>query len=424
MTGKNISTFKAFRHRNYALFLAGQSVSQIGTWMQRTAVSWMVYTLTHSAFMLGLTIFAQQFPSFLLSLVGGIVSDRYSRRKILLITQAASLVQALLLAVMVLTGHFQIWEIITLSVVLGIINAFDVPARQPMIHQMLNDKEDLTNALALNSAMVNMARLAGPALSGIVLQFYGAGICFVLNAISFMAVIASLLLMKLPEPAALGEKKKAVSQLKEGFEYLARTPAISTVLLLLSIMGLFVLPYDTIIPVFTKVVFKGDAATFGYINSFSGLGAIMGTLLLASLKKGTNLKGLLVVSGIITGIGMIAFSHMSYFPLAMVFAVVFGFGVMMQNTICITVVQVESAPGMRGRMMSYIALAYFGMLPLGSLIVSAVSQQIGAPDTMMCQGILSLVIVAVFSRFLRKEKLEERDKDGLEEAEAVAAEKV
>lgn len=424
MAGKGIGTFRAFRHRNYALFFAGQSISQIGTWMQRTAVSWMVYTLTHSAFMLGLTIFAQQFPSFLLSLVGGIVSDRYNRRRILLVTQAASLVQAVLLAVMVLTNHFEVWEIITLSVLLGAINAFDVPARQPMIYQMLNDKEDLTNALALNSAMVNMARLIGPALSGIALQLYGAGICFLLNAVSFMAVIASLLLMKLPDTPAPAQKKKAAAQLKEGFEYLKHTPAISTILLLLSIMGLFVLPYDTIIPVFTKVVFKGDAATFGYINSFNGLGAIVSTLFLASLKKGTNLKSWLVLGGIITGLGMIAFSHTTGFPLAMVFAVVFGFGVMMQNTICITVVQVESAPDMRGRMMSYIALAYFGMLPLGSLIVSAVSQWIGAPNTMLCQGILSLLIVAVFYKFLRKEKTEARDEDKLEEAEAVAAEKV
>jgi MFS family permease len=423
MTSKKINTFRAFRHKNYALFFSGQSISQIGTWMQRTAVSWVVYSLTHSAFMLGLTIFAQQFPSFLLSLVGGIVSDRYNRHKILIITQTASMIQAAALAIMVLTNHFQVWEIMTLSIILGIINAFDVPARQPMIHQMINDKEDLTNALALNSAMVNMARLTGPALSGIVLQAYGAGICFLLNAISFMAVIASLLFMKFPKfvkPAV----KKVSSELKEGFEYLTQTPSISIVLLLLGIVSLLVLPYDTLIPVFTKVIFKGNAATFGYISSFTGLGAIIGTLMLASSKKGTNLKGLLVSNGIIMGIGLILFSHMSYFPLAMVFAVVTGFGVMMQNTICITIIQIESAPAMRGRMMSYIALVYFGMLPLGSLLVGAISQWIGAPNTMLCQGILSLAIVAAFFKSLRKEQLKDADKPELEEAEAMATEKV
>src|ERR1700712_2948390 len=171
-------TFRAFRNRNYALFFYGQSVSQIGTWMQRTAVSWVIYSLTHSAFMLGFAVFAQQFPSFLLSLVGGIVSDRYSRYKILLVTQTASMIQAILLAVLILTGHTVIWEILSLSSILGIINAFDVPARQPMVHEMVENKEDLANAISLNSAMVNMARLIGPSLSGLVLQQFGAGFCF------------------------------------------------------------------------------------------------------------------------------------------------------------------------------------------------------------------------------------------------------
>lgn len=227
------SIFRAFRNYNYALFFGGQSVSQIGTWMQRTAVSWVIYSLTHSAFMLGLAVFAQQFPSFLLSLLGGIVSDRYSRYKILLITQAASMVQATLLAVLILTNHYVIWEILLLSVVLGIINAFDVPARQPMIHEMVNNKEDLPNALALNSAMVNMARMVGPALSGIVLQTFGAGLCFSLNAVSFLAVITSLLLMKFPKFIPSPVKKNVTSELAEGFVYLRQTPIIGIIMLLL-----------------------------------------------------------------------------------------------------------------------------------------------------------------------------------------------
>src|SRR3984885_3263788 len=170
MTILKNDTLRAFRNRNYALFFCGQSVSQIGTWMQRTAVSWVIYSLTHSAFMLGLAIFAQQFPSFLLSLPGGVVADRYSRLKILLVTQTASMIQAVLLAILILTNHYVIWEIMTLSVMLGVINAFDVPARQPMVHEMVNNKEDLANAISLNSGMVNIARLIGPAMSGIVLQ--------------------------------------------------------------------------------------------------------------------------------------------------------------------------------------------------------------------------------------------------------------
>ncbi len=192
--------------------------------MQRTAVSWVVYSISQSAYMLGLAVFAQQFPSFLFSLLGGIASDRYSRRKILLITQVASLVQSVLLVILTVTNHYGIWEILSLSVLLGIVNAFDAPARQPMVHELVSNKEDITNALALNSAMVNIARLIGPALSGIVLQSFGAHICFALNALSFLAVIASLLLMKLPAFTPATTKKKVMTELSEGFRYLQQTP--------------------------------------------------------------------------------------------------------------------------------------------------------------------------------------------------------
>jgi MFS family permease len=393
-------TFRAFRNRNYALFFSGQSVSQIGTWMQRTAVSWVIYTLTHSAFMLGLAVFAQQFPSFLLSLPGGIVADRYSRYKILLVTQTASMIQAILLAVLILTRHYVIWEILTLSVILGIINAFDVPARQPMVHEMVNDKEDIANAFALNSAMVNLARLIGPALSGIVLQTLGAGICFSLNALSFVAVITSLLLMKLPKFNPPSVKKKVSSELAEGFEYLKQTPTIGIVILMLTFLSLLVLPYDTIVPVFAKVVFKGNAATYGYISSFIGLGAILGSLFLASAKKGINLKIVLLMGSAILGTGLILFSRIIYFPVAMLFAILIGFGTLTPMTACITIIQMEAASHMRGRVMSYVAMAYFGMMPLGSLLIGTISQKISAPLTMLCQGIITLIIVGIFSKYL------------------------
>src|SRR6201996_952977 len=198
-TDHRLRTFRAFSSRNYRLFFTGQSVSLIGTWMQKTAVSWVIYTLTHSTFMLGLTLFASLFPSFLLSLFGGVVSDRYDRYKVLLTTQIASLIQALLLAILILLKHYQVWEILSLSVVLGIINAFDVPARQSLVYEMVDDKADLPNALALNSSMVNLSRIIGPGIAGIVLESIGDGACFLLNALSFVAVIASLLLMKLPK---------------------------------------------------------------------------------------------------------------------------------------------------------------------------------------------------------------------------------
>lgn len=375
--GKKISTFRAFKNRNYALFFAGQSTSLIGTWMQRTAVAWVIYSITHSTFMLGLTVFAQQIPSSLLSLYGGILADRYNRYKILLITQIASMVQAVLLAILVFTKHYTVWEILGLSVVLGIINAFDVPARQPLVHVLVKDKDEIPNALALNASMVNLARVAGPALSGIVLQKFGASICFMANAASFVAVLSSLLLMKLPPFTPPAVKKTIGHELAEGFNYIKRTPIIRITLILLALISLLVLPYDTLLPVFAKVVFKGDAATFGFIGSFMGVGAISGTLFLASLKLGTDRKAVLLANSVILGIGLIAFSHINYFPVAMAFAIMAGFGSMSQNTLCITLLQVHANKQMIGRVMSFMALAFFGMLPLGSLLIGSISERIG-----------------------------------------------
>src|SRR5665213_4023255 len=253
-TIKNFRTFSSFKSRNYRLYFTGQSVSLIGTWMQKTAVSWVVYTLTHSTFMLGLTLFASQFPSFLFSLLGGVVSDRYNRYKVLLATQIASLVQAVMLAILILSGHYTVWGILGLSVVLGIINAFDVPARQSLVYEMVEDKADLPNALALNSSMVNLSRIIGPAIAGIVLESLGDGACFLLNALSFVAVIVSLLLMVLPQYVTQAHKKNVFGELKEGMAYIKRTPSIAFVLIMLALVSLLVLPYNTLIPYFARDV--------------------------------------------------------------------------------------------------------------------------------------------------------------------------
>jgi MFS family permease len=397
-------TFRAFRNRNYALFFTGQSVSQIGTWMQRTAVIWVIYSLTHSASMIGFAVFAQQFPSFLLSLFGGVIADRYARHKILLVTQTASMIQAILLAVLILTNHYVIWEILTLSAVLGTINAFDVPARQPMVHEMVNDKADLANAISLNSAMVNMARLIGPALSGMVLQQFGAGVCFVVNAVSFIAVIASLLLMKFPDFQPPAVKKKISAELAEGLKYLKQTPAISTLILLMLCLSLLILPYDTMEPVFAKVIFKGNASTYGYISGCIGLGALIGSFLLASAKKDINLRMVLLLSIATLGAGLILFSRTGYLALALPCAVILGLGSITPMSTSITIIQMEAATHMRGRVMSFVAMAYFGMLPLGSLIIGTISQKLGAPLTMLCQGITAFIIAACFSVFLKSSR--------------------
>ena len=420
--GRKMNTFRAFKSSNYRLFFSGQSVSLIGTWMQRTGVSWVIYTMTHSTFMLGLTVFASQFPSFLFSLWGGIISDRYSRYKILILTQTCSLIQALLLAILILSNHFIVWQILTLSVILGIVNAFDLPARQPLVHELITNKEDIPNALALNASMVNVARLIGPALSGIVLGKFGAGICFLLNAISFLAVIISLLSMKLPPFKALKIQKNIIADIAEGFVYLKKTNSISLILLLLSITSLLILPYDTLLPVFANVIFKGDATTFGYISSFIGLGAISGTIFLASRRQGAGLKDLLFINITILGIGLCLFSRISYFPIAIIFATLSGFGAMSLSTICLTLIQIKTDTAMRGRVMSYVAMAYFGMLPIGSLVIGLISQKIGAPNTMLFQGIISIIVGVSVAEFLRRERLKKEDLEQLEEAEDRAVE--
>jgi len=404
----DISTFRAFKSRNYRLYFSGQSVSLIGTWMQKTAVSWVIYTLTHSTLMLGVTLFASQFPSFLFSLIGGVVSDRYNRYKVLLTTQVASMIQAVLLTVLIFSKHYVVWEILALSVVLGIINAFDVPARQSLVYEMIEDKDDLPNALALNSSMVNLSRLIGPAIAGIVLEKLGDGTCFLMNALSFVAVIISLLLMKLPKYVHKVNTKNVSGDLKEGFNYIKRTPEISFVLIMLMLISLFVLPYSTLIPYYARDVFKGTASTFGIIDSFIGLGAFSGAIFLASLKPGHNLKKILGINTLIFGAGLVLFSHEGNYVLALIFSAIAGFGMMSQITISNTLIQTTADVNMRGRVISFYAMAFFGMQPLGGLLIGAVSKWIGTTDTLLGEGIIALLIGLIHLRFLRKAKLKQQ----------------
>ncbi|NLR59333.1 MFS transporter [Chitinophaga polysaccharea] len=395
-----ISTFSAFKSSNYRLYFSGQSVSLIGTWMQKTAVSWVIYAQTHSKFMLGVTLFATMFPSFVFSFLGGVASDRYNRYKLLLLTQVASMVQALALTVLIYFKHYSVWHIIGLSAVLGLINAFDVPARQSLVYEMVEDKADLPNALALNSSMVNLSRLIGPGIAGLALEKFGEDICFALNALSFIAVIGSLLQMKLPAYVPKPRTKNMAGELKEGFAYIKATPAISVVLLTLSSISLLVLPYTTLMPVYAKDIFKGNASTFGVIDSAIGLGALCGAIFLASLKPGKNLRKILAINTMIFGAGLVLFSHTPWYPLALLFVTLAGFGMMSQITISNTLIQTTVDPAMRGRVISFYAMAFFGMQPLGGLLVGAVSQWIGTPDTVLLQGIITIFIGGLLYRQL------------------------
>lgn len=399
-----INTFNAFKSRNYRLFFTGQSISLIGTWMQKTAVSWVVYSLTHSKFMLGLTLFATMFPSFLLSFIGGVAADRYSRYRLLLLTQIVSMIQAVLLTALIFFKHYTVWEILGLSVLLGIVNAFDVPARQSLVYEMVDDKKYLSNALALNSSMTNLSRLIGPGLAGIIIEKLGNDVCFGLNALSFVAVIISLLLMKLPKFVPKPHPKNIFGELREGYAYIRKTPEIEFVIVMMGLVSLFVLPFTALIPVYAKDIFHGTAATFGVIDSTIGLGAFSGAIFLASLKPDTNLWKILAINTFVFGTGLVLFSHSTYYPLALLFVGIGAFGMMSVGTIINTLIQTNVALGMRGRVISFYAMAFFGMQPLGGLVVGLISQHTGVKNTVMAEGIIALIIGIWYVRFIRKNK--------------------
>jgi MFS family permease len=389
----DLSVFRAFRSRNYLLYFFGRAITQFGTWMQRTAVVWVIYSITHSAFLTGVTYFAEQFPAFLFSFAGGVVADRYDRVRVIKITQVASMIQAVSLALLVYTGHGKIWEILTLSVILGIINA---------------DPSDLPNAVSLTTATASLALLLGPALAGLILSIWSASVCFLVNAASFGGVIVSLLLMKLPPYQQKKSGKNVLAEFSEGFAYVRKDPELRNIILLVSIVSLLVQPYNTVLPVFANVVFHGGASTFGYLTGSVGIGALLGTIFLASRKPDTHLKRLLFISVIAMGIGLICFALIKNFPVALLFVVLAGFGGMTQYTACNILVQTESEPHMRGRAFGILLMAILGMMPLGSLLVGRVSQYVGAPATVLGQGVIAIVVALVFVEFLRTTALQRK----------------
>lgn len=370
--------------------------------MQRTAIYWIIYMQTHSAFILGLSVFATQFPSFLFSLIGGTIADRYDRFKVLLLTQIVSMIQAVALALIVIFTDYSVVELLSLSVILGIVNAFDVPARQSLVHFMVEHKEDVGNAIALNSSMVNLARLIGPAVAGIVLETLGAGVCFILNALSFIAVIASLLLMRLPAYIPQAHTQKMLRDLKDGLHYLKSTPSLGVLVLLLALVSLSVLPYATLFPIIAKETLGGDASTYGYLNSFIGIGAFCGAILLASLKDNSHHRKLLVVATTLFGLGLLLFSLSHTLVFAFFFAALTGFGMMMHITTINTLLQTTSNSEMRGRVISYFAMAFFGMQPIGALLIGTISHYIGAEKTLFLEGCVALLIIAIFAPYLWK----------------------
>ncbi len=412
-----IPALKVFQSINYRYYFSGQSLSLIGTWMQRTAVYWLVYERTQSSLMLGVTVFATQFPSFLFSIPGGMVSDRYNRYRVLLLTQIASLIQALLLGLLVLSASYEVWHILLLSAWLGFINAFDVPARQAMVYDIVENKEHVANAIALNSSMVHLARLIGPALSGIVLESFGASVCFMINAFSFIAVITSLLFITLPPYQKPDRTNSAWADIKNGFTYLKDTPSIANVMIMLALISFLSLPYITLLPVYAKEIFTGSASTFGYLNSAIGFGAMAGAFFLASLQPGANLKKILFINTLLFGAGLLVFSHLTHLPLALLFLSVVGFGMMSQTTISNTLIQTNVAPAMRGRVISYYAMAFFGMQPIGGLLIGTLSHHIGAANTIATEGIVTILIALIIGPLLHHREWRRNEKMKMDQLE-------
>ncbi|MCG2460640.1 MFS transporter [Flavobacteriaceae bacterium F89] len=406
-----ITTFNAFKSRNFRLFFIGQSTSLVGTWMQKTAVSWVIYSLTQSKFMLGITVFATLFPTAVFSLLGGVVADRYNKHRVLLLTQVASLIQALLLTLAIIFfRQYSVWIIIGLSVVLGVINGFDVPARQSLVRDMVENDRDLPNAVALNSSMVNLSKLFGPALAGFVLASFGDEICFGLNAISFAPVIISLLMMKLPQLRSKPKSERNLRlEFRESLAYIRGTPVVGSVIVFVSLMSLLVLPFSTLTPVFAKDVFMGTAATLGTLDGIIGLGAFLGAIFLASLKESTDLSRVLAVNSAVFGVGLILFSQTAEFPLALLFIAIGSFGMMSVRTVSNTIMQLHSPHSLRGRIISTYVLIVTALVPIGSLLVGGVSHYIGAATTVLVEGIIAVIIALIYGRYLYKGRSHKRD---------------
>jgi MFS family permease len=391
---------RALRSRNYRLYFSGQGISVIGTWMTRIATSWLVYRLTGSAVLLGLISFAGQAPAFFLGPIAGVWIDRWDRHRALVVTQILSMVQSFALAALALAGVITVWEILALALFQGLINSFDMPARQAFVVQMVENREDLGNAIALNSSMVNAARLIGPAVAGILIAGVGEGYCFLIDGISYIAVIVSLLLMRITAPQIRKAQRRALAELREGWCYVVDSAPIRSILLNLALVSLFGMPYTVLMPIFASKVLGGGPHTLGFLMSATGVGALAGAITLAMRKTVLGLGRRIVYTTALFGAALIGFalSHLLWLSiLVLPFA---GFGMMQQmassNTILQTIVDDEK----RGRVMAFYSMAFQGMAPFGSLVAGALAARIGAPRTVMVSGAFCLVGSVWFGRQL------------------------
>jgi MFS family permease len=388
MNGGGLSFMvRALRHRNYRLFFSGQIISLIGTWMTRIATSWLVYRLTGSALLLGLVGFAGQIPSFLLAPVAGVLVDRWNRHRLLVVTQVLAMVQSAALAVLALTGVINVWHVLGLSLFQGLINAFDMPARQAFVVEMVEKREDLANAIALNSSMVNAARLLGPSLGGVIIAAVGEGWCFALDAASYLAVIASLLLMRIAgRPRSAAKGARVLPELRAGLAYVTGSPPIRSILLLLALVSLVGMPYTVLMPVFASKILQGGPHTLGFLMAATGVGALLGAVFLAGRRSVLGLGKIIPLMSACFGAGLIGFSLSRSLWLSIPLLLLTGLGFMVQMAASNTLLQTLVDDDKRGRVMSFYTMAFMGTTPFGSLLAGTLADRIGAPRTLLLGG--------------------------------------
>ncbi len=388
---------RALRHRNYRLFFGGQGISLIGTWMTRVATGWLVYRLTGSAFLLGLVSFAGQIPILFLGPFAGVWVDRWNRHRVLVVTQALSMIESFALAALALAGIITVNEVILLNLFQGAVNSFDMPARQAFVIEMVEQPEDLGNAIALNSSLVNAARLIGPSVAGLIIAGVGEGYCFLIDGFSYMAVIASLLLMTVAPRQIEHAQQSVVSELREGWNYVTGFLPIWSILLLLACISLVGMPYTTLMPIFAGKVLHGGAHTLGFLMAAVGVGALCGAVTLAARPSVLGLGRLIPMTAAGFGISLMAFSSSRLLWLSLLLLVVTGFCFMQNlassNTILQTIVENKK----RGRVMSFYSMAFQGVAPFGSLIAGAVASRIGAPRTLTIGGAVCVCGAGLFA---------------------------
>jgi MFS family permease len=394
--GKLPAAFRSLRHRNFRLFFSGQLISLVGTWMQSIAEAWLIYRLTGSSVLLGLLGFVSQIPIFLLSPIGGLAADRWPRQRVVIATQVASMTLGFTLAALTLTGRIRVWEIIVLATLLGVVNAFDVPARQSFLIEMVG-REDLLNAIALNSTMFNGARVAGPAVAGLLVAQVGEGWCFFLNGVSYIAVLAGLLMMRIEKSLAVHDGSSPIEKLREGLRFVRHAKPIRTLLLLLGLVSFTALPFSVLMPIFADRILHGGASAYGWLMGVVGLGAMFGAFTLAMRQELRGLGKLVAYSAIGLGVSLTFFGASRVYWFSLVALTLAGYAMMMQFTSANTLIQAMVPDQLRGRVMSLYSMMFIGMAPIGSLVAGKMAQHIGAPITVALGGLMSLVGGIIFA---------------------------